>query len=67
MSTLIHTESDGTRVVRLDPGKRVLFLTKDLELIRKQLAGEVDLSMADVDPADIDRRPVDVGGRPTDV
>ena len=53
MSNLIHTRDDGTRVVRLDPTRRVLFLTKDLELIRKQLRGEVDLRMADVDPADL--------------
>src|SRR4029453_6108902 len=31
--------------VRLTPGKRVLFLTKDPELIRKQLRGELDLRM----------------------
>ena len=31
--------------VRLSPGKRVLFLTKDPELIRKQLRGELDLRM----------------------
>lgn len=29
----------------LTPGKRVLFLTKDPELIRKQIAGELDLVM----------------------
>jgi len=34
--------------VKLDPTKRVLFLTKDPELIKKQLAGELDLSMDDV-------------------
>ena len=32
-------------IVRLTPGKRVLFLTKDPELIRRQLAGELDLTM----------------------
>ena len=52
-STLIGTRDDGERFVRLDPTKRVLFLTKDLELIRKQLRGEVDLRMEDVDPADL--------------
>ena len=50
---LIHTAEDGSRFVSLSEGKRVLFLTKDLELIRRQLAGEVELSMADVDPADL--------------
>src|SRR4051812_41243375 len=34
--------------IRLTPGKRVLFLTKDPELIRKQLRGELDLQMKDV-------------------
>ncbi len=32
-------------IVRLTPGKRVLFLTKDPELIRRQLRGELDLRM----------------------
>ena len=35
-------------LVRLTPGKRVLFLTKDPELIRRQLAGELDLRMEDL-------------------
>ncbi|MBL8692578.1 MAG: aconitate hydratase [Planctomycetes bacterium] len=34
--------------IALTPGKRVLFLTKDLELIRAQLAGKVNLRMRDV-------------------
>ena len=50
MNPLIHTRGDGQRVVRLTPGKRVLFLTKDLETIRAQLRGELDLRMGDVDP-----------------
>src|ERR1044072_3457004 len=41
---------------RLTPGKRVLFLTKDPELIRRQLRGELDLTLADLrapdDPVD---------------
>lgn len=41
------------RTFQLTPGKRVLFLTKDPELVRKQLAGELDLRMKDVDPADL--------------
>ncbi|MEM8712835.1 MAG: aconitase family protein, partial [Planctomycetota bacterium] len=53
MNELIHELPSGERVVRLTPGKRILFLTKDLELIRKQLRGEVDLRMEDVDPADL--------------
>jgi 3-isopropylmalate/(R)-2-methylmalate dehydratase large subunit len=35
-------------VVRLTPGKRVLYLTKDPDLIRRQLAGELDLKMAEL-------------------
>jgi 3-isopropylmalate/(R)-2-methylmalate dehydratase large subunit len=35
-------------IVGLTPGKRVLFLTKDPELIRRQLRGELDLRMADL-------------------
>jgi 3-isopropylmalate/(R)-2-methylmalate dehydratase large subunit len=53
MNPLIHTGKDGSRVVRLTPGKRVLFLTKDLALIERQLRGEVDLRMEDVDPKDL--------------
>lgn len=37
----------------LTPGKRVLFLTKDPDLVRRQLAGELDLRMEDLDPADL--------------
>ncbi len=36
------------RRFQLTPGKRVLFLTKDPELIRRQLAGELDLRMEDL-------------------
>ena len=39
--------------IRLTPGKRVLFLTKDLELIRAQLAGKANLSMRDVRVEDL--------------
>jgi 3-isopropylmalate/(R)-2-methylmalate dehydratase large subunit len=38
---------------RLTPGKRVLYLTKDPELIRRQLRGEVNLRMADLTVADL--------------
>ncbi len=40
-------------IVRLTPGKRVLFLTKDPDLIRRQLAGELDLSMDDLSVDDL--------------
>ncbi len=33
-------------LIRLTPGKRVLYLTKDPELIRRQLAGDLTLEMA---------------------
>jgi 3-isopropylmalate/(R)-2-methylmalate dehydratase large subunit len=39
--------------VRLTPGKRVLFLTKDPELIRRQLRGELDLQMKDLRVEDL--------------
>jgi 3-isopropylmalate/(R)-2-methylmalate dehydratase large subunit len=39
--------------MKLTPGKRVLFLTKDPELIRKQLAGELDLTLDDVGVEDL--------------
>ena len=39
--------------VSLTPGKRVLFLTKDPELIRRQLAGELDLRMEDLSVDDL--------------
>lgn len=35
-------------IIRLTPGKRILFLTKDPELIRRQLRGELDLRMEDL-------------------
>src|SRR5690349_8660651 len=41
------------RSFALSPGKRVLFLTKDPELIRRQLAGELDLRMEDLRPEDL--------------
>ena len=41
------------RTFSLTPGKRVLFLTKDPELIRKQLAGELDLTMDDLSVEDL--------------
>jgi homoaconitase/3-isopropylmalate dehydratase large subunit len=41
------------RTVSLTPGKRVLFLTKDPDLIRRQLRGELDLRMADLAVEDL--------------
>ena len=40
-------------IVRLTPGKRVLFLTKDPELIRRQLRDGLDLRMADLRVEDL--------------
>ncbi|HJT18228.1 MAG TPA: aconitase family protein [Thermoanaerobaculia bacterium] len=40
-------------LLSLTPGKRVLFLTKDPELIRKQLRGELDLQMKDLRVEDL--------------
>jgi 3-isopropylmalate/(R)-2-methylmalate dehydratase large subunit len=42
-----------SRTVRLTSGTRVLFLTKDPTLIRRQLAGELDLTMDDVRVEDL--------------
>lgn len=39
--------------IRLTPGKRVLFLTKDAELIRRQLVGDLDLTLEDLAPEDL--------------
>src|SRR6059058_3271598 len=39
--------------IRLTPGKRVLFLTKDPELIRRQLRGELDLQMKNLSVDDL--------------
>ncbi|MEK9731301.1 MAG: aconitase family protein [Candidatus Poseidoniales archaeon] len=47
-------EGQGTPLtVRLDPNKRVLFLTKDLNLIRKQLYEGLDLRMEDLRMEDL--------------
>jgi 3-isopropylmalate/(R)-2-methylmalate dehydratase large subunit len=53
LNSLVHTRADGSRVVRLDPRKRVLFLTKDLAAIKKQLDGELDLCMDEVAPSEL--------------
>jgi len=49
----LHTTENGQRVVSLPDGAKVLYLTKDRELIKKQLSGELVLQMKDVDPADL--------------
>ena len=45
--------STPPRSISLTPGKRVLFLTKDPELIRRQLSGEIDLKMRDLQVLDL--------------
>ncbi len=39
--------------ISLTPGKRVLFLTKDLDLIKKQLYDGLNLKMEDISPDDL--------------
>ena len=41
------------RSFALTPGKRVLYLTKDPDLVRRQLAGTLTLKMSDVKPEDL--------------
>ena len=41
------------RKISLTPGKRVLFLTKNLELIKQQLYHGLDLDMKDINPEDL--------------
>jgi len=59
MSRLTHCEPLETRVTtlpppfRIAPGKRVLFLTKDPALIRRQLREGLELSMADLRVEDL--------------
>lgn len=51
---MIHPEHmSAARSFSLTPGKRVLYLTKDPETIRRQLAGELTLRMADLRPEDL--------------
>ncbi len=49
MPDLSSLPSAPPPTIRLDPDKRVLFLTKDPDAIRRQLAGELDLRMEDVE------------------
>ena len=41
------------RSIKLDPKKRILFLTKDPQKIRQQLTGELDLSMKEIRVEDL--------------
>ncbi len=42
-----------SRTVKLEPGKRVLFLTKDLDLIKQQIEDGLDLRMEDLSVEDL--------------
>ena len=50
---MLVSESWPPKRVSLTPGKRVLFLTKDLGLIRKQLYEGLDLRMEDLGVDDL--------------
>jgi len=41
------------QIIKLDPSKRILFLTKDLDLIKQQLYQNLNLAMADIKPEDL--------------
>ena len=57
MTSLIRTRPNSTRVVALDPHKRVRFLTKDTERHpAAEAARRLDLSMSEVDPQGAARR-----------
>ena len=47
------TENWPPDEISLTPGKRVLFLTKDLSLIKRQLYDGLDLQMSDISPEDL--------------
>src|SRR5438093_7786157 len=48
-----HDRMKPQTSVTLTPGKRVFFLTKDPQLIRRQLRGELDLRMEDLRVEDL--------------
>ena len=45
--------SGGDQKIGLTPGKRVLFLTKNLDLIKQQLYDGLNLKMSDINPEDL--------------
>ena len=45
--------SGGEQKISLTPGKRVLFLTKNLDLIKQQLYDGLNLEMSDIKPDDL--------------
>ena len=52
-SLIIYVAMKPEPILRLTPGKRVLFLTKDPELMRRQLRGELDLQMKNLSIDDL--------------
>src|ERR1700709_1196849 len=50
---LVRSPAMADRSFALTPGKRVLYLTKDPEKIRQQLAGTLTLTLDAVQPADL--------------
>ena len=53
MTALVRNRADGTPVVALPEGAKVLFLFEDKAKIRAQLSGEASFRMADVDPSEL--------------
>src|SRR3569623_877123 len=50
---MVGSSSMADRSFALTPGKRVLYLTKDPDLVRRQLAGTRTLKMSDVKPEEL--------------
>jgi 3-isopropylmalate/(R)-2-methylmalate dehydratase large subunit len=50
---MVRSPSMADRSFALTPGKRVLYLTKDPDLVRRQLAGTLTLSMKDIAAEDL--------------
>src|SRR3569833_4532179 len=50
---MVGSSSMADRSFALTPGKRALNLTKDPDLVRRQLAGTLTLKMSDVKPEDL--------------
>ena len=51
--TIAMGVNGGERQIGLTPNKRVLFLTKNLDLIKQQLYDGLDLQMKDINPEDL--------------
>ncbi len=51
--TIAMVIAEAEREISLTPGKRILFLTKDMDLIKQQLYDGLDLQMKDINPEDL--------------